>query len=411
MQKKNIFCYPSFNVIRERERERERERKSKTYQKRPLCFFKQIYFFQLRCQIEKNFYFQVKSQSAGIVARAKTALKAEPKSETKTTTADASRKPSSTSATVETPRKPSASTTAATTTNVASKTSKTSVVHATAAARSVKPEVEKLPIASPVDKKVSQELPDESNNRTKRNALSRPPQPSTPTTASTTSSLVAARKKQLHEQQAKSSPINAASSVKKFSVKSGEKKASGSASLTDRVVKSSTEKLDVDRRVTRQATTPTSTTSKKSSSTSVPSNDRQVVVKASTEKFDGKRASVKPFEEVQKGKISTNEPQKEEKLAKKILTKKSSSINVVLAAAQRKESREVENVEKTSKNVEKISKNVESVDVVAKKNPLLSAVIDDHQACEVSGSAENLSTRVNLSSASSVTSEQVKRHL
>ena len=111
---------------------------------------------------------------------------------------------------------------------------------------------------------------------------------------------------------------------------------------------------------------------------------------------------MKPFEEVQKGKISTNEPQKEEKLAKKILTKKSSSINVVLAAAQRKESREVENVEKTSKNVE-------SVDVVAKKNPLLSAVIDDHQACEVS--AENLSTRVNLSSASSVTSEQVKRHL
>ena len=83
----------------------------------------------------------------------------------------------------------------------------------------------------------------------------------------------------------------------------------------------------------------------------------------------------------------------------------------MLAAAQRKESREVENVEKTSKNVEKISKNVESVDVVAKKNPLLSAVIDDHQACEVSGSAENLSTRVNLSSASSVTSEQVKRHL
>jgi hypothetical protein len=206
--------------------------------------------------------------------------------------------------------------------------------------------------------------------------------------------LVAARKKQLHEQQAKSSPINvAAAAGKKLSVKSFEAK---KASLADRAVKSSTEKLDVDKRAAPAA---------KKASAAVP--DRQLV-KASTEKLDSvsKRVSVKAFEAGSKPRpaaaegnadVARKASQEEAAKSAKTVAKKSSSVNLVLASKKlsRAEAEEVASAVDSS----------EAKELPTQKKPLLAAVLADEAAAI--GSAENLSTRVNLSSASSVTSEQV----
>ncbi len=319
-----------------------------------------------------------------------------------------------------------------------------------------------------VDKKLSFEsLPvDESNNRAKRTTLTRPNV--APTAAG--SSLVAARKKQLHEQQAKSSPINTlANRDKKVSVRSidtlSSKKPSLSSSLSDRVVKSSTEKLDIDKRV------PVKTTADRSKKPSAPVTtfDRQRV-KASTERLDSinKRVSVKSFEaakpkaapatsavvvvektpavekvdktptpekieiaptpeKIEKPPTLEKVENKSEQIRKvsqetlespvtksphpRTITKKSSSINVVLASQQQQQQRkssarkESDPVQPSIPEIQnELETEEESVkgEEESKKNPLLAAVLDV-------GSGENLSTRVNLSSASSLTSEQVNK--
>ena len=364
------------------------------------------------------------------MARAKSALKAEPKTETKSTGTATESAPTPTSTTrktssnVEASRKPSSSSSAA------AKTSKTSVAPQSKPIKKVSEvveEEEEKEVATPasVDKKVEVQPADEGNIRAKRSGLNRPGQPSTPTTTpATPSSLVAARKKQLHEQQAKSSPINAPVGGKKVSVKTVDKKSSSSVttSQTERVVKASTERLDVDKRVPRQsvlkktsAAIPTSSSATSTSASATTGTTDRQVVKASTEKLDSvaKRASVIKSSEVSQ---SSNKPAavKSESSNKpstakvenstRPFTKKSSSINVVLAA-QRKDSQEGgKGAQKNVENVEKV------VDLQTKKNPLLSSVLETHQGPEVSGSAENLSTRVNLSSASSITSEQVKKN-
>ena len=363
------------------------------------------------------------------MARAKSALKAEPKTETKSTGTATESAPTPTSTTrktssnVEASRKPSSSSSAA------AKTSKTSVAPQSKPIKKVSEvveEEEEKEVATPasVDKKVEVQPADEGNIRAKRSGLNRPGQPSTPTTTpATPSSLVAARKKQLHEQQAKSSPINAPVGGKKVSVKTVDKKSSSSVttSQTERVVKASTERLDVDKRVPRQsvlkktsAAIPTSSSATSTSTSATTGTTDRQVVKASTEKLDSvaKRASVIKSSEVSQSSNkpaavkseSSNKPStaKVENSARPF-TKKSSSINVVLAA-QRKDSQEGgKGAQKNVENVEKV------VDLQTKKNPLLSSVLETHQGPEVSGSAENLSTRVNLSSASSITSEQVKK--
>ena len=363
------------------------------------------------------------------MARAKSALKAEPKTETKSTgtATESTPTPTSTSTTrktssnVEASRKPSSSSSSA-----AAKTSKTSVAPQSKPIKKVSEVVEEeeekeVATLASVDKKVEVQPADEGNIRAKRSGLNRPGQPSAPTT--TPSSLVAARKKQLHEQQAKSSPINAPVGGKKVSVKTVDKKSSSSVttSQTERVVKASTERLDVDKRVPRQsvlkktsAAIPTSSSATSTSTSATTGTTDRQVVKASTEKLDSvaKRASVIKSSEVSQ---SSNKPAavKSESSNKpstakaenstRPFTKKSSSINVVLAA-QRKDSQEGgKGAQKNVENVEKV------VDLQTKKNPLLSSVLETHQGPEVSGSAENLSTRVNLSSASSITSEQVKK--
>ena len=313
--------------------------------------------------------------------------------------------------------------------SAAAKTSKTSVAPQSKPIKKVSEvveEEEEKEVATPasVDKKVEVQPADEGNIRAKRSGLNRPGQPSTPTTTpATPSSLVAARKKQLHEQQAKSSPINAPVGGKKVSVKTVDKKSSSSVttSQTERVVKASTERLDVDKRVPRQsvlkktsAAIPTSSSATSTSTSATTGTTDRQVVKASTEKLDSvaKRASVIKSSEVSQ---SSNKPAavKSESSNKpstakaenstRPFTKKSSSINVVLVA-QRKDSQEGgKGAQKNVENVEKV------VDLQTKKNPLLSNVLETHQGPEVSGSAENLSTRVNLSSASSITSEQVKK--
>ena len=186
-------------------------------------------------------------------------------------------------------------------------------------------------------------------------------------------------------------------------------------------MKASTERLDVDKRVPRQsvlkktsAAIPTSSSATSTSTSATTGTTDRQVVKASTEKLDSvaKRASVIKSSEVSQ---SSNKPAavKSESSNKpstakaenstRPFTKKSSSINVVLAA-QRKDSQEGgKGAPKNVENVEKV------VDTPTKKNPLLNSVLETHQGPEVSGSAENLSTRVNLSSASSIPSEQVKK--
>ena len=324
-------------------------------------------------------------------------------------------------------------------------------------------------VDAPVDKKLSFEsLPvDESNNRAKR-TLTRPTPATTAAPAPTAgSSLVAARKKQLHEQQAKSSPINSAfNRDKKVSVKTidtlSNKKPSLSSSLSDRVVKSSTEKLDFEKRVPPKTT---AADRSKKPSTPVTTFDRQRV-KASTERLDSinKRVSVKSFDATKPKvalapvtsvapvvtvataapvvTVATSAPviavaaeknptvekveQKSEQVRKvsqeveevgksrvaksphpRTITKKSSSINVVLASQQQQQQQKKTSIRKESETIEpaipEIESEIEKPEIEeAKKNPILSAILDV-------GSAENLSTRVNLSSASSLTSEQVNK--
>jgi hypothetical protein len=442
------------------------------------------------------------------VARAKTALKADPtsgstgakkekKPSTVLQTLDSEKKPSTVLQNVEIEKKPStvlqnlesekkpsvvlqnlesedktlrkssSSSSSASKAAVVSKT--TDLSKASKKVSAVKKVTENNEGDASVDKKLSFEsLPvDESNNRAKRTTLTRP-NVAAPTAAG--SSLVAARKKQVHEQQAKSSPINTlANRDKKVSVRSidtlSSKKPSLSSSLSDRVVKSSTEKLDIDKRV------PVKTTADRSKKPSAPVTtfDRQRV-KASTERLDSinKRVSVKSFEaakpkvapaasavvvvektpavekvdktptpekieltptleKVDKAPTPEKVENKSEQIRKvsqetaespvtksphpRTITKKSSSINVVLASQQQQQQRkssarkESDPVQPSIPEIQnELETEEESVkgEEESKKNPLLAAVLDV-------GSGENLSTRVNLSSASSLTSEQVNK--
>lgn len=412
---------------------------------------------------------QVKSQSTGIVARAKTALKADPStvstgSITGSTGLKKDKKSSvqALEAAEDKARKSSAKTSVVARANTVQSTSKAAVGKKVSEGKKTSvvaeeeeeevlgvPAVDELDVTEPpvAGKTVESSLSvdDNSNNRA---AARRSGPPATTTTATTAakpapatsgSSLVAARKKQLHEQQAKSSPINTVlNRDKKVSTKTLDasqklnKKPSLSTSLSDRVVKLSTEKLDTEKRVPLKL----SDSLARGKKPSVPATtvERQFV-KASTEKLDTvpKKFPVKVNDLPQKPKspqvaivdekVSTpaaekvdNKPEvrkssqeeavvltKSGTVAKshKAVTKKTSSINVVLASQQHQAFRKSSKEQQQQQQQPSIAEESQDVAVAVNKK-LLNAVLDDQ-----TGSADNLSTRVNLSSSSSLTSDQV----
>ena len=421
----------------------------------------------------------MKSQSAGIVARAKTALKADPSTSTAASTGVAGKKEKKSSSVTQsleieerTSRKPSSSAVLnkATTSPLARPSPAQSVAPARSALSKKLTDGKKVSIAEvekeiigevePTDKNIAESLPidDSSNSRVKRSG----PSVTRQAAASGGSSLVAVRKKQLHEQQAKSSPISTVvNREKRVSVKNLDtaqksvKKPSLSTSLTDRVVKASTEKLDKLIKVAESQQQQQQVASKaKKPSVPATSIDRHLV-KASTEKLEtgNKRTSLKsaeavaqkpkvsvaavseekitataaaekklsvateekastpekldaPKEEVRRKSQDKGEVVKEEKSPKSI-TKKSSSINVFLSVQQQKEQIEAlrkESIKKKSSIAESPIEEVEDVPsepIKKKSSPLLGAVLDNP------GSGDNLSTHVNLSSTSSLDTDQV----